>query len=124
MKKTLLLLLLTSFSAEMAFAQAIKVQACTRTTDVSPVKDGQGNDQRHKSAFRLDSIRIEEFSPQKTVYARIGVDGQNEWNDGVWVDECQNNMSTSNCNACNVCRNPTIGGQNAGSFIGEMTGAN
>jgi hypothetical protein len=119
MRKTLLLLSAIIFFALELPAQAVRIQVCSRTTAVSPTNDGNGKDQRWKSAFILDSIRVEEFSPAKTVFARIGVDGQQEWNDGIWVSGCPS-TNNSNCNNCSTCKTPKINGQNKGRLYGEM----
>ena len=98
--KNLLFILLALGLFSQVDAQAIKVQACARTTDVNPVKDNNGNDRRHLSAFRLDSITIKEFgTANPVVFARIGVDGQMEWNSGVWVNVCSG-YSGTDCNGC------------------------
>ena len=110
-----------TFTLSTIDAQSIKIRACARTTDVDPVKDNQGNDRRHLSAFKLDYIHIEEFSPAKTVYAQIGVDGQTEWEDDVWVDGCQNNQAFDSCDGCNTCKSPRFkNGDLAGSISGDI----
>lgn len=119
--KNLLFILLALGLFSQVDAQAIKVQACARTTDVNPVKDNNGNDRRHLSAFRLDSITIKEFgTANPVVFARIGVDGQMEWNSGVWVNGCTG-YSGTNCNGCNKCEAPTFtDGMPGGRVFGDI----
>lgn len=123
MFRPLLLTALSFMTMGILNAQNVKVKVCTRTTDVQPLTDQSGNDRRPLTAFYIDSIRIFEFSPKQTLFARYGADeGKQIWNDKTIVDGCQNNSSKTNCSSCSTCVLPTIknGSEVAGTITGEM----
>lgn len=121
-KNSIAILLIFFLCHSTMHSQAIKVQACARTTDVSPVKDGNGNDRRHLSAFYLDYIHVMDFgvvNPKN--YARYGMSGGEKWEDDIWVSGCQSNQTINSCNGCNTCINPTfVSGRPGGQIIGDI----
>ena len=108
---------------QTGFGQSMTIKFCGKTDAVSPTIDpGTGQDQRGKSAIRLD-------------YIKVGVIGNSLYNhfynlgddfagfgfpNSVFVDQCENatgNVTT--CAECSVCKNIT---SKTGTFLGVTDG--
>ena len=121
--KNLYFLLLVFFTfISSTDAQSIRLKFCSTTDAVEPANDPQGNDQRFKGGVTIESIVIERFgvSPRQILH-QVGIDGEDVWNDGVWVDGCGSGQSAS-CVPCATCNTPQINGGNGGSFSGTFQG--
>lgn len=82
----------------------MQVQFCGKTTNVTPVKDNSGNDQRHKGGIRMDLIRVGKLSQSRTnpIYS-LGIIPLSFQN-GTWVDGCNNNGNQTYCSQCTTCK--------------------
>jgi hypothetical protein len=122
MKNFYFILLALFFSSTILDAQSIRLKFCTTTDAVGPATDAQGNDQRFKGGVTIESIVIERFgvSPRQILH-QVGIDGEDVWNDGVWVDGCGSGQNAS-CAPCATCNTPLINGGNGGTFSGTFQG--
>ncbi len=100
--------------------QWLEVTFCGATTKVEPVKDAQGNDQRHKGALMLKYIHVKTFGSKSRIVYNIGTTSSDlPIDEKVYLDDCFNNNIKTNCNNCGVCRQPTSNGRPFGRIIAE-----
>ncbi len=87
-----------------SISQTMQVQFCGKTTNVTPVKDNGGNDQRHKGGIRMDLIRVGKLTLSRTnpIYS-LGISPLSFQN-GTWVDGCNTNGNQTYCSGCTTCK--------------------
>lgn len=85
-------------------AQTMQVMFCGKTDEVSPAKDGNGNDQRHKGALRLDFIRVGRLGQSRTSpFYNLGTSSGYIFRNSTWVDGCNSNQNQTYCTGCTTC---------------------
>ena len=111
----ILLFLLSMFRIH---AQHMNITFCTATDKVDPVKDAAGNDQRHKSAMILDYIKVKKFGGSTAPIIWQFSKEPSDWSfdDGTYLDQCDNNNNNSNCSGCGTCTPPKSKGYDFGTI--------
>lgn len=85
-------------------AQSMQIMFCGKTDEVSPAKDGNGNDQRHKGALRLDFIRVGRLGQSRTSpFYNLGTSSGYIFRNSTWVDGCNSNQNQTYCTGCSTC---------------------
>lgn len=124
MRLNILNLLLLFVLCTQAHSQTMQIKFCGKTTNVSPATDGNGADQRHKGALRLDYIRVGRIGQSSTSpFYALGTSTGLAFKNYTWVDGCTNNSNQTYCSGCTRCT-PVTDNSNKqlGVFEGKMTG--
>lgn len=102
--KHLYLIIAFLVSNTIVHSQSMQIQFCGKTSLVTPAKDGNGNDQRHKGALRLDLIRVGKIGQSRTLpFYSLGISPLS-FMSGTWVDGCNSNGDASYCSGCTTCK--------------------
>ncbi len=112
---------------QTGFGQSMTIKFCGKTDAVAPTIDpNNGQDQRGKSAIRLDWIKVGIIGNSiNNAFYKLGETYINyAFPTGIFADQCDNSSgSSSNCSDCLVCKDIiSVKNVNLGSPQGRFVG--